>query len=115
MTPDAFRRTALSMPLAIESAHMGHPDFRISNRIFATLWPNDGWGMVKLTPAEQRRFVRETPAAFEPIKGAWGKRGATRVQLDEVDTRTLRKAMTAAWRNSAPKSLVKELGLALED
>jgi hypothetical protein len=28
MTADDFRRLALSMHGAIESAHMGHPDFR---------------------------------------------------------------------------------------
>ncbi len=115
MTPDSFRRTALSMPLATESAHMGHPDFRISGKIFATLWPDEGWGMVKLTPDQQRRFAKQNPAAFEPIKGVWGKRGAARVQLDAVDSKTLRRAMTAAWRNTAPKSLVKEFGLGIEE
>lgn len=39
LTPDAFRRLALDLPGAIESAHMGHPDFRANGRIFATLHP----------------------------------------------------------------------------
>lgn len=37
MTPDEFRRLALSMPQAVESAHMDHPDFRVGKKIFATL------------------------------------------------------------------------------
>ena len=53
MTDDDFRKIALSLPEAIESAHMGHPDFRVGGKIFATLMPEDGWGMVKLTPDEQ--------------------------------------------------------------
>ncbi len=31
MTVDAFRRTALALPGAMENAHMGHPDFRVAN------------------------------------------------------------------------------------
>jgi hypothetical protein len=32
-----FRRLALSLPAAVEGAHMGHADFRVGGRIFATL------------------------------------------------------------------------------
>jgi hypothetical protein len=32
-----FRRLALSLPEAAEGAHMGHPDFRVRNKIFASL------------------------------------------------------------------------------
>jgi hypothetical protein len=56
----------------VEGAHMGHPDFRVHGKIFATLHPDQQWGMVKLTPEQQRRFVREVPATFTPEKGAWG-------------------------------------------
>jgi len=101
--PDgAFRRIALSMPEASESSHMGHPDFRVRGRIFATLgYPGKGWGMVKLTPEEQREFVRERPAAFVPVKGNWGRQGCTSVRLDVCDEETLGRAITTAWRNAA--------------
>ncbi len=48
MTPDDARRIALSMPEALESAHMGHPDFRVRGKIFATLWPDKDRAVVKL-------------------------------------------------------------------
>ena len=49
MTAQEFRRLALSLPQVAESAHMGHPDFRVKNRIFATLgYPGRGWAMIKL-------------------------------------------------------------------
>src|SRR5206468_9304921 len=58
MTPEGFRRLALRMPEASESAHMGHPDFRVRGKIFATLsYPDESWGMVKLTPEQQEAFV----------------------------------------------------------
>ena len=51
--PD-FRRIALSLPEATKGAHMGHPGFRVRNKIFATLGvPDAAWGMVKLTPEQQ--------------------------------------------------------------
>jgi len=59
MTARDFREIALSFPEAIESAHMSHPDFRVGGRIFATLgYPDEEWGMIKLTPEEQRKFVQ---------------------------------------------------------
>lgn len=37
MTVEEFRKTALALPDVEERAHMGHPDFRVAGRIFATL------------------------------------------------------------------------------
>lgn len=50
MTAQEFRELALGLPEAIESGHMGHPDFRVRGKIFATLGPKEAWGMAKLTP-----------------------------------------------------------------
>ena len=106
MTADDFRRIALSLPEASESAHMDHPDFRVRGKIFATLgYPDEDWGMVKLTPEQQVSLVRAEPAVFVPAKGAWGRRGSTSVRLDTVDQLTLSSALVAAWRNVAPKRL----------
>ncbi|MBZ5555556.1 MAG: MmcQ/YjbR family DNA-binding protein [Acidobacteriia bacterium] len=98
-----FRRIALGMKDTIEGAHMGHPDFRVNGRIFATLHHDQQSGMVKLTPDQQQNFVRENPAAFMPENGAWGRQGCTRVQLDAVDEDTLGEAITLAWQNTAKK------------
>ena len=101
MSHDEFRRIARGMDGAIESAHMGHPDFRANGRIFATLHPDHLYGMVKLTPDQQQRFVSAHPATFAPEKGAWGRGGSTSVRLDSVDEDTLGEAMTRAWQNTA--------------
>jgi hypothetical protein len=100
MTTQAFRRLALSMPEACEGNHMGHPDFRVNGKIFATLcYPDENWGMVKLTPEQQKVFVGHEPEVFMPVKGAWGRKGATNVHLRSVKVRSLRAALTAAWQN----------------
>lgn len=103
MTADDFRQLALSMDGAIESAHMGHPDFRANGRIFATLHSGDQWGMVKLSPEEQQEFMRTHPAMFVPSSGAWGRQGCTNVRLDGADKATLRGAMILAWQRVAGK------------
>ncbi len=103
MSPGDFRRIALGTQDAIESAHMGHPDFRVNGRIFATLHPDHQWGMVKLTPDQQQKFVRENPETFVPENGAWGRQGCTSVRLDSIDEETLGEAMTLAWQNTAVK------------
>ena len=107
MTANDFRRIALGMKGAIESAHMGHPDFRVNNRIFATLHADDAWGMVKLSPEEQQRFLADAPDAFVPEKGAWGLQGCTAVRLATVDEDVLGEAMTLAWRATAAKPAAK--------
>ena len=112
MTAAEIRRLALSLPEAVESSHMGHPDFRVANKIFATLgYPSRGWGVVMLTPDQQDLFVRTEPAAFAAAKGAWGRRGSTTVHLQVAQRATVRESLIAAWRNRAPSRLAGELEL----
>jgi hypothetical protein len=100
MNAKEFRTTALKMPGAIESAHMNHPDFRVNGKIFASLgYPDAGWGMVKLTPEQQRAFMKEAPKIFSPCAGAWGKSGSTSVYLAPAKKRVLAKALRAASQN----------------
>ncbi len=99
MTGAQFRKLALGMAGAVEKSHMGHPDFRVNERIFATLKEDNKHGMVKLTPEQQRVFVKGDPAAFGPESGAWGRAGCTRVTLNAVDEEVLGEAMTLAWQN----------------
>ena len=103
MTANDFRRIALGLEGAIEGAHMGHPDFRVNNRIFATLRHDNEWGMVILLPEQQAAFVRENPDTFVVEKGAWGRAGCTAVHLKSVEEDTLGEALTLAWQHIASK------------
>jgi len=106
VTRHDFRRIALSFPEAAESSHMGHPDFRVRGKVFATLgYPDAAWGMVKLTPEQQEEFMESDPAAFAPVKGGWGRRGSTSVKLKAAKKPNVRAALTAAWCNAAPRQL----------
>jgi hypothetical protein len=111
MSPDGFRKIALGLPGVIEASHQGHADFRAGKRIFATLgYPDEQWGMVKLTPEQQTVLVEAEPAIFRPVPGGWGKHGSTNVRLAAADPVTLRSALTLAWSNVAPKSKAPSRG-----
>ena len=74
MTAEGLGAAALKVPGTIEVQLMHHPDFRVNGKIFASLgYPDEGWGMVKLTPTQQRAFMKEAPGMFSPYAGAWGK------------------------------------------
>jgi hypothetical protein len=97
MTPNKFRSLALAIPEAIEGSHMDHADFRIQGKVFATLgYPDGSFGMVKLSPQEQRSFIKKAPATFAPCAGAWGKNGATSVSLAKAKADEVRDALEAA-------------------
>ena len=104
MTPAGFRRIALALEGAVQGGHHGHADFRVGNRIFATLgYPDKSHGMVGLTPDQQRAHMREYPKAFMAVKGKWGEQGATLVHLRSADQETLGEALTLAWQNAVAK------------
>jgi hypothetical protein len=105
MTAADFRRMALALPETAEGAHMGHADFRVRNKIFATLDQTETLGMVKLNPEQQHEFVKAQPDIFFPVKGGWGRKGATHVYLAVAEEGSLGKALATAWRNTAPNSL----------
>ncbi len=104
-----FRRTTLNLPGVVEGSHQGHGDFRVNGRIFATLgYPNENWGMVKLSVEQQSMLVEAEPEIFRPVPGGWGKRGSTNVRLAVADPATLQSVLTMAWTNIAPKSSSKK-------
>ncbi|MEO6688705.1 MAG: MmcQ/YjbR family DNA-binding protein [Dokdonella sp.] len=110
MKPDDFRRLALALPEAIESAHMGTPDFRVRGKIFATLGSGaQSRCVVKFTLEQQDMFMHVDPAAFEPVKGGWGRKGWTQILLANAQSPIVGDALTLAWRNVAPKKLAATL------
>ena len=77
---------------------MGAPDFRVAGRIFATLASqSEGYGNLMLTPEQQAAFVAEMPEVFVPIKGGWGRMGATHIVLAKANEDLMRGALHTAW------------------
>jgi hypothetical protein len=105
MTPEDFRRIALSMPGAEEGSHMGSVDFRVGGRIFATLAAvKQGYGNLMLTPEMQADFVSERPDLFVPIPGGWGRNGATHLRLGPATEDVVEGAVRSAWKLRVDKN-----------
>ena len=105
MTPDDFRRIALSLDGAEEGSHMGAMDFRVGGRIFATLASVSlGYGNLMLTPEVQAGFVADAPEVFLPVTGGWGRNGATHIRLAEASEDVLAGALRTAWKLRVDKN-----------
>ena len=99
MTSEDFRRIALETDGAIERSHLNHPDFRAGGKIFATIDLDQRQGMVKLTPEQQERVMREYPGVFHPASGVWGRQGCTMVRFAQATEDVVTEAMTLAREN----------------
>ena len=108
MTAEEFRDLALALPEAVQQSHMGHPDFRVGGKIFASLGsPDLSRAMVGLTGEQQAALVAARAKTFTPVPGGWGRRGATHVLLEHADAGAVQDALAMAWRNTAPRRLAR--------
>jgi hypothetical protein len=104
-----FRRLALQLPGAVESSHMNHPDFRLNDRIFATLSGQErGLGVLKLTVEQQQEFIADQPKAFSPVQGGWGRMGMTYVHLEAADESLIAGGLKTAYTNVQAKQASKK-------
>lgn len=101
MTGSRFRELALALPEAVEGSHQGHPDFRVREKIFATLDAGEWAGHVKCDPVNLDLTVRANPAAF---RDAWGGRWLG-IELAEVNEAAVLELLEDAWLSVAPKAL----------
>jgi hypothetical protein len=104
MTPDDFRRIALSMPEAKEVYRRGQSEFRVERKTFASLGgPADTVATLNLTSEQQAVFMDAAPRSFVSVPGGWGRLGSTNVLLGSAEETMVESAVEAAWRNVVPK------------
>src|SRR3954468_4738976 len=96
ITDALMREIALQLPQVEEKSHFGHPDFRVNNKIFATLWPGQNRSVLKLPRDEQASLALLNPEVFSIPRG--GERGGwTNVDLAKVDEDQFRELIKKAW------------------
>jgi hypothetical protein len=113
MSPEEFKRIALSLEGVAEGSHMGAVDFRVGGRIFATLaHVVKGYGNLMLSPEEQSAFVKESPGVFVPVAGGWGRMGATHIVLAKAteDRKAIRQEDVQGNATSASGPLSRNIG-----
>jgi hypothetical protein len=85
MTTDDARVVFLEFEGAYESEHMGHPDFRVSMGIFATLWPDKGRAVLRLTLEMAEALAAGLPEMYRVV-GRSGGMGWLGVELELADS-----------------------------
>lgn len=97
------RQLALALPEVVEQDHHGRPSFRVSGKIFATLWDQDHMN-VMLDESGILTAIHHQPATCAEVW--WGKRlAAVRVDLRHADSELLAGLLADAWEGKAPKRL----------
>jgi hypothetical protein len=88
------RQLALALPDAVEQDHHGRPSFRVSGKIFATLWDERTMN-VMLDHDGILTAVQARPDAC--AERWWGKRlAAVSVSLDDADAELLAELLADA-------------------
>lgn len=103
---ETARNLCLALPQTEEYDHFGKPAYRVKTKIFATLWLEEKRAVLKLSKEEQPLFCEEYPSVF-PVKNKWGALGWTNADLNKISEAVFKKLLEAAWRNVAPKKLLK--------
>jgi hypothetical protein len=99
LSVEEARRLALSLPGTIEQDHHGRPSFRVSGRIFATLWDSEHVNVMLDQPGILTAVQAHPDVCAEVM---WGKRlAAVRVALPATDRALLADLLTDAWERKA--------------
>jgi hypothetical protein len=102
------RTLALALPEATEQDHHGRPSFRVTGRIFATLWDQQHMNVMLDEPGI-RTAVQDNPGTCAEVW--WGKRlSAVRVELPSASAESLADLLADAWERKAPARLLRARG-----
>ena len=99
---------ALSLPETEERSHFEKPDFRLKNKIFASLHVDKKVMMIKLSAVDQSVFQVLNPEHIYPVPGGWGQRGATYFELQHLTKSVLEDALKCGWKNIATPTLLNK-------
>jgi hypothetical protein len=102
VNPERARQLALALPGAGEAPHFHRTAFRTPRKIFATLDPVAGDLNLMFDPDLRDFYCEQSPEAFAPVPGEWGRMGATRCDLQIVDEAILISALNAAHQRALP-------------
>jgi len=103
VSPETVTELALSLHGVVKHEHWGRPAFKVNKKIFATIWPAEKRAVLLLTVVQQSVYTEMNNKIFFAVKGGWGSKGATNVDLSAVKKNVLKEALKLAWMNRAKK------------
>ena len=108
ISQETYRQFVLALPEVTEAPHFDKQAFKWRTRIFATLWIKEDRAMLKLSLVDQSVFCAFDDKVFFPVLNAWGKQGATFVELalvrEDIFTDALNCAYWGVVNKKKPKS-----------
>lgn len=102
---ERVRQMAMLLPEVVELPHFHLSSFRIKKKIFATLWIKESRVMLKLSLVSQSVYCSYNPTIFFPVPGGWGLKGATFVDLLNVDENIFKEALQTAYNETVTKKI----------
>lgn len=100
-----FTEMAMGFEDAVEQPHFHKSSFRVHKKIFATLDSDAKNVVLKFSENEQLVFADLAPGVIKPVKGSWGEKGWTEVDLKRVSFEVLKFALTTSYCRVAPNTL----------
>ncbi len=97
VSPARVRELVAKLPGAEESAHHGHPDFRVQKRIFATLSEAEDRAALRLAQLEARELASRQPAVFRLVSDR-EPYSYVSVLLDGVADEEFADLLEEAWK-----------------
>ncbi|WP_077919438.1 MmcQ/YjbR family DNA-binding protein [Spirosoma sp. 209] len=102
---ERFRQMALSFPEMTEAPHFDKTSFKVAKKVVVTLNQKENRVCLKLSERDQDLFSTFDRTVIYPVPNKWGRQGWTLVSLGKVAEETLLDALSAAYREVAPKRL----------
>lgn len=109
VTPETFRKLALSFPETTEEPHFEKTSFRVRNKIFATFDSKNKLACIRLSEIDQDVFISANRTAIYAVANKWGKQGWTIIETEKVNADLFTDALTTAYCEVAPKKLAAQI------
>ncbi|MFD0958359.1 MmcQ/YjbR family DNA-binding protein [Paenibacillus chungangensis] len=106
VTIDEVRSLALSFPETEEFEHWGKPSFRVRNKIFAVIQPDEVSLVIKTTIDDRLAYTAMAPEVFR-MPDSFNNLTFMIVRIDRVKPDEFRDLLMLAWRLVSPKKVVK--------
>jgi hypothetical protein len=103
-----LRGYAMALPAVEEKSHFRLPGFRVADKLLAHLEKGDRHAIVCVSQEEAKAASAERPDLYQEVWRDGRIFVGMRVDLAKVTRTQMQELIGNAWRNRAPKRLIKE-------
>jgi len=108
LTKAQMRKIVLSFPGTTEGTSYGHPSFKVENKFFTRLRPEDNSMVLIVGSIDERDMLLEADPNLFHITDHYKNYPCVLARLEHLDTKTLRGFLERRWRRIVPKKLLKD-------